>query len=209
MANRRRLSLSWERQSRKQRGRKRKRDRMHTEPLKLTGTCSGEESLVYYAVNILNTFTEQTSATGDVCWIYYVNCWKLKLLKSNCTFLRVRYRLKQRNKHGFCCFDGSTRTNEKNVLTEGSHAPFYIIWLYLNTWKGFLSGAFLSTLNVDPLFTAWFWSWSPYKQLGEWLSVGIHIFFCLNWITGVSGDVLGLFSVLQILSKQTLPTRQK
>lgn len=149
---------------------------LHTEPLKLTGTISGKELLVYYTVNILNTFTEQTSATGDVCWIYCVNCWKLKLLKSNCTFLRVCYRLNQQNKHDFCSFDWS-KTDGKNVLTEWSHSPFYIIWLYLNTWQGFCPSHFFPLWMLPFCLRLHFGLEVPTLKL---FSAGIQIFFCLN-----------------------------
>lgn len=48
-------------------------------------------------VNILNTFTGQTSATGDVCRVYYVSC--SRLFETNCTFLQKGKSLQ--NKNGF------------------------------------------------------------------------------------------------------------
>lgn len=144
MANRQCLLLSWERQNKERvagRGRwgEEKQGKEQRDPnlhvligqLKLTGIISGKLCWSYYTVHILNTFAGQTSATGDVCWIYYVNC--SRPLETNCTFLLVCKRQSQRSKHNFCRFDWSTMAGNK-VLSESLVMHFFAC-LHLWCWK--------------------------------------------------------------------------
>lgn len=133
---------------------------LHIELLKLTGNISGKGSLSYYTVNILNTFAGKTSATGDVCWIYYVN--SSRSLETNCTFLLFGKRQSQWNKHNFCCFDWSTTYGDK-VLTENWVMLFlhiisicWVLLLYLNALKAFVPPLFKSCWAFYTLISFFF-----------------------------------------------------
>lgn len=147
---------------------------LHIEPLKLTGTISGKGSFNYYTVNILNTFTGQTSATGDVCWIYYVNC--SRSLETNCTFLLVCKRQSQWNAHHFCCSHWSTTDSDK-VITELSHAfllhVISICWVllsYLNAWKGFVHSIFSPLSIFTFCLRLHFGPGNRTERLGQWFT---------------------------------------